>query len=137
VIVFKGFIASRKKNTSGIDCDLVKLMIRDKPYSGGNKDLRFIFYLANIDKHLELIPAANYGKIKGISHFSIKNAISGMVFSGGLHSLTEGIIISELGEHGSITPKRPDAKIEVAGAITFSNVAGFDGRPIGSTLNSP
>ena len=126
----KGFLASSEKNTAGIDSDLVELIIGEKPYDGGNDDLRSIFYLANIDKHLELIPAAHRGRVSGLSHFTFKNAITGIIIDDRLCPLDEGIVISELGPHGTITPNSSNAQIQVSGDITFGNVSTFEGEPI-------
>jgi hypothetical protein len=133
----KGLVASRKANTKGIDTDLVKLMLRLKPYDGkrGNEALRSIFRLANIDKHLEIIPAANSGQIQGISNFIIQNANTGLLIGGGLISLYEGITISDLGQNGTIRPRNTNAQIQVSGQITFGNVSIYEGVPIVGKLH--
>ncbi|MEL7028555.1 MAG: hypothetical protein AAGL49_04940 [Pseudomonadota bacterium] len=131
----KAFKVSIRNNAQGLDLDFIKLIIRLKPYDGGNDALRSIFRLGNIDKHLELIPAAASGNIAGINDFTIKDAIRGLILSG-MQPLNEGITISELSPTGSITPNNSESQIKVAGQIIFGNVSIYNGKSIVGTLNS-
>ena len=118
-----------------LDADLVKLILRQKPYPGGDDDLYSIFRLANIDKHVELIPAANRGQLTGMQNFQSANCIVAVMLTSGTSCLYDGIPISELGPDGTIAPLNSDAKIEVSGQIAFGNTNVFDGLPIAPVLN--
>ncbi len=130
----KAFEASRDKNTAGIEPDLVQLIEATKPYNGGNDTLRSIFPLANVDKHLELIPAANRGNLSVLSHFTVKGMVNGLVLDSRLHRLDEGITLFVLAPHGTFQANHSNAKIQVAGQVTFGNVSIYDGKPLLGTL---
>lgn len=127
-------VKRREGKIERLDRDLIKLILREKPYQGGDDELFSIFPLANIDKHVELIPAANHGQITGIDSFSVQNAIAGGIRDSG-GNLYDGIKFSELGAHGTIEPRHPNARIQVSGQITFGNTKVYGGAPIVPVLN--
>jgi hypothetical protein len=114
---------------AGFDVDLANQIRHTKAYDGGNDNLRAVFRMGNIDKHLNLVPTAAYGNINGISNFTVREAKIGFIISGP-NSLYDGLVISNLGTNGTITPNNPNAHIAVSGYIVLGNVSIYNGNPI-------
>ncbi|MCF6113882.1 hypothetical protein [Mesorhizobium muleiense] len=124
-----GFNADVASKLAGVDADLVQEIVGLKPYDGGDDTLRAIFRMANVDKHLELIPASTAGHLAGMNDFTIRGAWTAFII-GGMESLKDGVIISDLFPEGTITPNNPDAKIRIAGDILLGNVSIYNGEQL-------
>lgn len=124
---FKGQI---RHKLAGVDRDLIKEVIRLRPYEGGNENLRAVFPMANVDKHTELIPVASFGSLSGLSNFEfVMTGESGLVI-GAAGSLIDGLEICNLGPDGRVTPKGPNAQVRVSGQIVLGNVPAYEGLPL-------
>jgi hypothetical protein len=134
-MVEQPWVKRKKGKIERLEPDLIKLILRQKAYPGGDDDVHSIFPLANIDKHVELIPAASNGHLRFMSNIKIENPISSLIVSGGMYNLNEGIPIVELGPHGTITRNNADTEIELAGQISFGNTSVHNGMPIALVLS--
>jgi hypothetical protein len=129
----KGFKAAARSHLKSFDRDFVKAVIGLRPYDGGNDALRAVFQMGNIDKHMELIPAATMGRLAGLNHFTIRHGVGAAIkLDGRYHALTDGMVITTLLPHGEFTPRSANSQIRVAGMVTLGNVGvpHFDGRPL-------
>jgi hypothetical protein len=129
---FKAFRADRMKKLAGVDKDLVLLVVKLKPYGGGNDLLRSVFPLANEDKHLELIAMAASGQITGIQGYTFVNA--SIALDEGPRALHDDITFAQFYAPGGIIPNDDNSQVKVNGRITFGNVAGLHGIPVISRL---
>lgn len=120
--------------TVGIDPDLVKFLKRQNAYNGGNQLLWSIFKLANIDKHMELIPFQSHSNVFNLPSLSVRNANVGLILGNG-GDIHKGIVISDLGPNGVIEITDPEAEIKAGGHIVFSNTTVCNGDKIGVTLH--
>ncbi|MDJ0279017.1 hypothetical protein QLH51_19735 [Sphingomonas sp. 2R-10] len=128
----KGFDRKKGRLTGNLrhfDTGLRKAVLRTRPYDGGNDQLRAVFRMANVDKHMELIAVAVRGGINVMQNFTIKGAFVGYMVNGP-GNLGEGVVFSDLMPEGSITPNHPNAKITVRGKICL----GGDGFYAGNEL---
>lgn len=119
---------SCKKCLAGFDDDLIVKIKSTQAYNGGDDTLRAVFRMANIDKHLEIIPVGASGNVSGISNFIVNGG--GLIIDGRMVSLREGIVISELSPEGTIAPKGPDSRITVAGQLVLGDVSIYEGQPV-------
>ncbi len=124
-----GFKASCTSNLAGFDPDFVDHIENLKVYDGGNDDLRSVFRIANVDKHMEVIAVGAAGNVSHISNFLIKDGETGLIL-GGTGNLKEGVLFSDLGLHGTITPINSNAQLRASGNIVIGNVPPFEGKPL-------
>lgn len=130
----RAFNASILKNLVDVDFDLVEKIRQTCAYDGGDEILRAVFRMANIDKHIEMIPAATSGQLSVLSHFTISGAHTGLII-GVPGSLYDGVVISELMPDGIFMPNNPDAKIHVDGQFMLGKASIYEGKPLISFLN--
>lgn len=114
-------------NLLGFDADLRKAILRTRAYDGGNDNLRAIFRLANIDKHMELIAISIGGGLGDLDGFSINK---GQIFVGPPGNLSAGVAFAELFPGGSIERSRPDSNITMSGRICLGGGSAYDGRQL-------
>ncbi|MET1756542.1 hypothetical protein ABVV53_13950 [Novosphingobium sp. RD2P27] len=117
------------------DHDLRKAILRTRPYAGGNEELRAIFPMAQIDKHMELIAIGAAGSISLMSDISITGANTGFILSPP-GDLNKGVIFSDLTPTGSITLNNANAKIEVSGQVNTGDIEPYSNRPLVPLLRS-
>lgn len=132
--VGKPGLKRRQGEIERLDPDLIKLVLRQKAYPGGDDDLYSIFPLANIDKHAELIPTSHTAQITAVKNFTIHNAVVGILITQE-NNLQEGIPFSELGADGVVIPNNPQSNITISGQITFGNTKICDGDPVVMVLD--
>lgn len=126
----RGFEASCHRNLKGFDADLADLIKSTKAYDGGDDTLRAIFKMANIDKHFRLIAASGAGWVTEVRGFHIAKANVGLKLNANLTSLDDGIVISDLGPEGTITPLNADSRIRIDGRFVLQDAQPYDGRPL-------
>ncbi len=119
------------EKTKGIDPDLVLQITLAKPFDGGNDVLRSVFPLANVDKHLELIPTHAGGFIDGMSHFELSDFVgTGITIDGKLQSLYDGVLITTLSPTGHFKPRNAQARLQINGQITFGDISPVQFEPV-------
>lgn len=126
---FKDYVRSCRSNLHNFDTELRKPIMKSRPYDGANENLRAVFRLANIDKHMELIAFGAMGSLAELSHYEVYNCFAGMVISGP-GDLHKGVVISDLRPDGVFKPRGPEAKISARAHICISKVPSLEGKPL-------
>ncbi|HBF30870.1 hypothetical protein [Rhizobium sp.] len=121
------------KKLRGVAPHLVDAIKETKPYGGGNEALRAVFEMANVDKHIELIPIIANQVTMLVSNLIIHGTL--MLNSHPFQSLDEGIPFANLGKTGSISARNTKSKLTITVHVCFGQSACL-GRPIIPTIDA-
>lgn len=122
------FLKNCDKYLKDFDKELSDFIRSTNAYYGADDTLRAIFYLANIDKHIDIIPVGSFGNLRGIDGYDFIGG--GLIIDGSKVSLKEGIVISEMSLDGEIKPNKDGARMRIYGHLSFGDVPKLKNLPL-------
>jgi hypothetical protein len=127
----------------GLPAEVQEIIVALEPHKNGQSELWALGRLGNIDKHNRLIPIGYIGAGSLYQNLHVQNANIGIMI-GGPGDLEKGIVLSDLGKHGTICNKQGSwptvglvgggANIEISAQLTFGDVDVFEGKPVVAVL---